>query len=152
MAHRSPNFFCRHCLPMTFTMDDNEWVHNEKAACSASFSYWAVTGRSTGWNWPPGWTRSQEAKRHLKTSFSGLFYPILKKILKSGSVILRGVPRSQSVRHTSRLLKNRYIDICLRMVGISVFLDPWHSDTFVANNWHKNFQNCRESPVKWSLC
>ena len=33
---------------MTFTMDDNEWVNSEKEAFSASFSFWAATGKSTG--------------------------------------------------------------------------------------------------------
>ena len=98
MDHRSPNFFFRHCLPMTFTMDDNEWVNSEKEACSASFSYWAATGKSTGWNWPLGWKRSNEENRHLPTSFLGLFYPTLKKELKSETMILGGGPCSQSVR------------------------------------------------------
>ena len=88
----------RHCLPMTFTMDDNEWVNSEKEACSASFSYWAATGKSTGWNWPLGWKRSNEENRHLPTSFLGLFYPTLKKKLKSETMILGGGPCSQSVR------------------------------------------------------
>ena len=60
-------------------MDDNEWANSEKEACSASFSYWAATGKSTGWNWPLGWKRSNEENRHLPTSFLGLFYPTLKK-------------------------------------------------------------------------
>ena len=38
----------------------------------------------------------------------GLFYPNLKKFLKSWSVILRGVPCSQSVRQ--KCLKNSYFD------------------------------------------
>ena len=33
------NFFSRHCLPITFTIDDNIWVSSEKEACSVSFSY-----------------------------------------------------------------------------------------------------------------
>ena len=32
-------FFSRHCLPITFTIDDNIWVSSEKEACSVSFSY-----------------------------------------------------------------------------------------------------------------
>ena len=79
-------------------MDDNEWVNSEKEACSASFSYWAATGKSTGWNWPLGWKRSNEENRHLPTSFLGLFYPTLKKKLKSETMILGGGPCSQSVR------------------------------------------------------
>ena len=79
MDHRSPKKNFRHCLPMTFTMDDNEWVNSEKEACSASFSYWAANGKSTGWNWPLGWKRSHEENRHLLTPFLGLFYPTLKK-------------------------------------------------------------------------
>ena len=79
MDHRSPNFIFRHCLPMTFTMDDSEWVNSEKEACSASFSYWAANGKSTGWNWPLGWKRSHEENRHLLTPFLGIFYPTLKK-------------------------------------------------------------------------
>ena len=98
MDHRSPKKNFRHCLPMTFTMDDNEWVNSEKEACSASFSYWAATGKSTGWNWPLGWKRSNEENRHLPTSFLGLFYPTLKKKLKSETMILGGGPCSQSVR------------------------------------------------------
>ena len=98
MDHRSPKKNFRHCLPMTFTMDDNEWVNSEKEACSASFSYWAGIGKSTGWNWPLGWKRSNEENRHLPTSFLGLFYPTLKKKLKSETMILGGGPCSQSVR------------------------------------------------------
>ena len=98
MDHRSPKKNFRHCLPMTVTMDDNEWVNSEKEACSASFSYWAATGKSTGWNWPLGWKRSNEENRHLPTSFLGLFYPTLKKKLKSETMILGGGPCSQSVR------------------------------------------------------
>ena len=79
-------------------MNGNEWVNSEKEACSASFSYWAATGKSTGWNWPPGWKRSHEAKRHLVTSFLGLFYPTLTTELKSETMTLVGVPSSQSVR------------------------------------------------------
>ena len=98
MDHRSPNFIFRHCLPMTFTMDDSEWVNSEKEACSASFSYWAANGKSTGWNWPLGWKRSHEENRHLLTPFLGIFYPTLKKKMKSETMILGGVPCSQSVR------------------------------------------------------
>ena len=101
MDHSTPNYFFRHCLPMTFTMDDNEWVNSEKEACSASFSYWAATGKSTGWNWPLGWKRSNEENWHLPISFLGLFYPTLKKKLKSETMILGGGPCSQSVRLTS---------------------------------------------------
>ena len=71
--------FSRQRLPITFTIDDIIWVSSEKEACSASFSYWAATGKSTGWNWPLGWKRSNEENRHLPTSFLGLFYPTLKK-------------------------------------------------------------------------
>ena len=85
-------------------MDDNEWVNSEKEACSASFSYWAATGKSTGWNWPLGWKRSNEENRHLPTSFLGLFYPTLKKKLKSETMILGGGPCSQSVRRPSFLI------------------------------------------------
>ena len=34
--------FSRHCLPITFTIDDNIWVSSEKEACSVSFSYMEV--------------------------------------------------------------------------------------------------------------
>ena len=32
-------FFSMHCLPITFTIDDNILVSSEKEACSVSFSY-----------------------------------------------------------------------------------------------------------------
>ena len=98
MDHRSPKTFSGIVYQWHNTMDDNKWVNSEKEACSATFSYWAATGKSTGWNWPPGWKRSHEAKRHLITSFLGLFYPTLRTKLKSETVILGGVPCSQSVR------------------------------------------------------
>ena len=58
----------------------------------------SATGESTGWNWPPSWKRSREAKRQLITSYLNLFYPTLKKFLKSETMILGGGPCSQSVR------------------------------------------------------
>ena len=102
MDHRSPKTFSGIVYQWHNIMVDNKWVNSEKEACSATFSYWSATGKSTGWNWPPGWKRSHEAKRHLITSFLGLFYPTLRTKLKSETVILGGVPCSQSVRHKQR--------------------------------------------------
>ena len=117
-------------------MDDSEWVNSEKEACSASFSYWAATGKSTGWNWPLGWKRSNEENRHLPTSFLGLFYPTLKKELKSETMILGGGPCSQSVRRLNCILQDLFRDtpldhilraqICTQICIFGIFGHIWH--------------------------
>ena len=65
-------FFSRHCLPITFTIDDNIWVSSEKEACSVSFSYVEV-------HWlklPPGLNKVPGGKTTPHYIF---FRPILPK-------------------------------------------------------------------------
>ena len=87
----------------------------------------SATGESTGWNWPPSWKRSREAKRQLITSYLNLFYPTLTKFSKSETMILGGDPRSQSVRLLTRWPTQ------VRQEGASATA-PWPVEL---TRWHK---------------
>ena len=118
-------FFSRHCLPITFTIDDNIWVSSEKEACSVSFSYVEVhwLKLAPGLNKVPGG----------KTTPHNIFFgPILPKFEENFEIGFGDFERCSMlpVRKTS-VDKSLHLSLCsIRTSPLSFPNDTLHCINF----------------------